>query len=269
MKNVLSFIKGSPKYMPNWMQMLKGGTKAMGILSPLVLNLSKSDGQLTQLPLADSVAYIDVEKREILDRANWLCEKIIVSPKEFRNSYPAILGDYYGPQWSIYSCIMLNAALSNIARIWPDCRDKCLVKMEKLIDLLLSDELKDYDAREWGEDPLTSLKGTKSHMTYLSILAWSLSNYHFAGGDNRYDKLFCDICEALNRRMLRHKDLNLLSFPNKPVFFPDMLVTILALHNYTLLFDDRYENTIARWFELCKENWMNRRTGLIVAMLYG
>lgn len=141
--------------------------------------------------------------------------------------------------------------------------------MEKLISLLLSDELKDYDAREWGEDPITSLKGNKSHMTYLSILAWSLRNYRVAGGDNRYDQLFCDICEALHRRMLRHKDLNLPSFPNKPVFLPDMLVTILALNSYGQLFDNRYEATVDQWFNICKEKWLNHRTGLLVAMLYG
>lgn len=32
--------------------------------------------------------------------------------------------------------------------------------------------------------------GNKGHMTYLSILAWMISNYRLAGGDNRYDALF-------------------------------------------------------------------------------
>lgn len=269
MKNILTLLKNSKKYMPSGSALLKGGIEAMGILGPLMVNLGRPESKLPNLPLADSAENIDVEKREILDRANWLCEKIIVSPKELRNSYPSILGDYYGPQWSIYSCVMLIAALSNIARIWPDCQSKCLAKIEKLITLLMSDELKDYDTREWGEDPISSLNGNKSHVTYLSILAWSLSLYRFAGGDHRYDKLFCDICEAMNRRMLRHKDMNLLSFPNRPVFFPDMLVAILALHNYGLLFDARYEGTIKRWFELCNEKWLNTRTGIIVAMLYG
>lgn len=269
MKNFGRMLSKYKLYMPPNCSLLRVGAEAISILRPLVLNMAKPSSKIPNLPLANSIGNIDVEKREILDRANWLCGKIIVSPKELRYSYPSILGDYYGPQWSIYSCMMLNTALANIARIWPDCKSNFLPKMEMLITLILSDELKEYDAREWGEDPLDTLNGTKSHMTYLSILAWSLSNYRFAGGDNRYDRLFCDICETLNRRMLRQRDLNLMSFPNKPVFLPDMLVAIVALHKFGLLFDSRYQTTIDRWIALCRNNWLNNRTGIIVAKLYG
>lgn len=247
-----------------------GALQSMPLLAPVIIKyLAKSEFKPSATQLATSVQGIDCEKEEILQRTNWVCEKVLVDPKELRNSYPAMLGDYYGPQWSIYSCAMLVATLSNISRLWPETKEKCLIRMRKAIELLMSEELKDYDTREYHEDPLENLKGNKSHMTYLSLLAWSLSLFIFSGGeDNRYTQLFQDICEALNRRMLRHKDLNLVSFPNRPIFFPDMLLTIVALRNYSRLYDDRYEDTVERWIALCKANWCHSKNGLINAMMY-
>jgi hypothetical protein len=59
-------------------------------------------------------------------------------------------------------------------------------------------------------------------MTYLSILAWMISNYKMAGGENRYDSLFHKLCETLVRRMHESKyDFNLLSFPRKQIWLPE------------------------------------------------
>lgn len=165
---------------------------------------------------------------------------------------------------------MLNAALANISMIWPEKKEECLTKMAKLIDIMLSDEMKRYDAVEWGEDPITSLPGNKSHVTYLSILAWSIEMYMLAGGDNRYSELLMRVCEAMNRRMLRHKELNLKSFPDKPIFLPDMLVAVAALKLYSSVYNDnKYQATVDRWLELAKEKWLHPSTGLLVPMLYG
>jgi hypothetical protein len=60
-----------------------------------------------------------------------------------------------------------------------------------------------------------------------------ITNYKMVGGDGRYDAILHKLCETLNRRMLESKyDLNLLSFPYKPIWLPDMLVTLVALRNY-------------------------------------
>lgn len=165
-------------------------------LAPLLLGVMS--GKKPPLDdYADSKETIDREKEEILERAEWLAKKIITTPRELLESYPRVLGPYYGPQWSIYACVMYIAALSNIARIWPDQKAKSLERIEKLLPLLLSEELRRYDTREWKEDALKSLPGPKHHLTYLSLLAWSISLYRLAGGGGEYDGLFRDCCEAL------------------------------------------------------------------------
>lgn len=255
------------KYLPSKGNLLLGGMEAMTTFAPLLLG-ALSPKKPSPENYAASANDIDKEKEEILQRAEWLSQKLITTPGELLNSYPRILGPYYGPQWSIYSCVMFIAALSNIARIWPDQKEKNLRKIEKLLQLLLSEELRRYDTREWREDALASLSGEKDHLTYLSLLAWAISLYRLAGGSDKFDNLFKRCCESLNRRMLNNRHLNLKSFPDKPFFSADILVALVAFHNHTLLFDDRYESTIKRWLQLSRTNWRDFKTGLFVSTLY-
>lgn len=256
------------KYLFKNPSMVKGGVDSMKILLPLGLK-----AMIGKMPPKDCYATssetFDREKEEIMQRLNWLCERIIVAPKELLNSYPPVLGDYYGPQWSIYSCVMLITSLSNVARIWTDLQSKCINRIGKLLPLLLSKEIRQYDAKEWREDPIDSLRGNKHHLSYVSLLAWSIEMFKLAGGSNKYDQLLIDCCEALSRRMRNSPDLNLKTFPNRPVFFPDMLVAIAALKYYSRIFDGQYEPLVSEWLNKCKKEWLHKRTGLISAFKYG
>ena len=175
------------------------------------------------------------EKRDILDRANWLYEQVMVEPQALIDKMPELIGREYQGQWAYYAISMTTVALSNIAYLYPEFRERCLTKMPKLIDLAMTPTIKLYDTMKWKEDPIDSLAGKKSHMTYVSILAWMIGHYKLTGGDSRYDDLYNRLCEALYRRMMNSRDMNLPSFPNGIVFFPDMMFTPLALSIYSKL----------------------------------
>lgn len=217
-----------------------------------------------------TVSSWEEERDDILERANWLCEKIRVSPEQLIKEMPSQLGEEYAGQWAIYCCSMLAHALVNISVIYPDKKDKCPELIAKLIDITNTPAIRKYDTLEWKEDAMESLDGKKSHMTYLSILAWMISNYKLIGGDDRFDTLFHSLCATLNRRMLESKyDLNLLSFPNKPIFLPDMLVAIIALRNYARLYNGTYQDTVNDWLDNAKTKWIHKETGLLMSMLVG
>ncbi len=208
------------------------------------------------------------EKTEILERANWLCDKVITEPKKLLKEMPSFLGEEYGGQWAIYSCAMLSAALLNISRLYPEELPQCLNRLEKLVEVTMSPEIRHYDTIAWKKDALETLPGKRGHMTYLSLLAWTIGNYKLAGGTSTtFDELFQSCCEALNRRTLESKNLCLPSFPNGIVFFPDMLVTIVALHHHDLLYGDCYGETVERWLEKAKTEWIHPNTGLLLAEL--
>lgn len=187
------------------------------------------------------------EKTEILRRRNYLTNKLLVSPEGVLNEMPGGIGSQFQGEWAMYSCSMLSAALANISILYPDEREKSVEQIDKLIEIVMSPEVREYDAARWDEDPLESWDSEKSHMSYLSILAWMISGYKTAGGDDKYDNLYYRLCSTLNWRMRESPTLNLQTYPNEAVYVPDMLVTLVALSNFTWQCDNRYLNTVNEW----------------------
>ena len=212
----------------------------------------------------------EAEREDILERANWLCKKIIVAPEALMNEAPSMIGREFQGEWAIYCCSMLTHALANISFLYPDKGGKCPELIAKMIDIVNTPTIREYDTMQWKEDAMQTLDGPKHHMTYLSILAWMITNYKMAGGDNQYDSLLHKLCETLNRRMQESPyDLNLLSFPHKPIWLPDMLVTLVALKNHCRLYEGKYSDTVNRWVTNAKSKWIHRATGLLAGQLPG
>lgn len=232
--------------------------------SRLMVNLN-----VKQKILTESSGCLDweLEKDDITERAEWLCNMIIVEAEELQRRMPAILGKHYGGEWAIYSVFMLIAALANMSDIYPDLKTKLMERMERLISLMLEPEMRRYDTESWGEDALSGLNGTKDHMTYLSLMAVAIGHYLNCGGKNdRFNDIFCRCCEALNRRMLAKKDLNLRSFPRTPIFIADMGAAVVALQMHSNLYGGSYDATVNKWIELAKQNLTHKKTGLLIAI---
>jgi hypothetical protein len=64
-------------------------------------------------------------------------------------------------------------------------------------------------------------------------------------------------------------DLNLLSFPRKQIWLPDMLVTLVALKNYSRMYNGKYSDTIEAWGKNARTLWIHKSTGLLAGMLPG
>ena len=180
---------------------------------------------------------------------------------------PSIVGAQFQGEWALYSCSMLSAALANISTTYPDTREENLRSMEQLIEIALSPELRRYDAMRWGEDPLESLDGEKSHVSYLSHLAWMICGYKRAGGDDRYDELLSSLCATMNRRILRCEAMNLPTYPGELIYMPDMLVAIVALKQYADLTGGTYRSTVTRWVGRTQREWIDEKTGVLVSFL--
>lgn len=207
------------------------------------------------------------EKTEILRRRNYLTNKLLVSPEGVLNEMPGGIDSQFQGEWAMYSCSMLSAALANISILYPDEREKSVKQIDKLIEIVMSPEIREYDAARWGEDPLESWDSEKSHMSYLSILAWMISRYKTAGGDEKYDDLYYRLCSTLNWRMRESPTLNLQTYPNEAVYVPDMLVTLVALSNFTWQCDDLYQSTVEEWLDKAKKEWTDKETGILKSFL--
>ena len=207
------------------------------------------------------------EKNDLLQRRNYLIDKIVVKPQQLLNEMPNSIGLQFQGEWALYSCSMLVEALTNIAELYPKTKEESIATIDSLIQIVKSPELRLYDKMRWGEDPLESLEGDESHVSYLSHLAWMIGNYRRLGGDNRYDTLHDSICETMNRRISQSPVLNIPTYPNEPVYVPDMMVAIVALSDYTRLNNGKYSSTVKDWINRAKSEWIDDKTGLLVSFL--
>ena len=207
------------------------------------------------------------EKTEILRRRNYLASKLITSPDVVLNEMPSGIGSQFQGEWAMYSCSMFTAALVNIGKLYPEEREKSIEQIERLIAIVMSPELREYDAARWDEDPLDSWDSERSHMSYLSILAWMISGYKAIGGGDKYDEVYYQVCNTLNWRMRNSPTLNLETYPDEPIYVPDMLVTIVALSNFSRQCDGRYYPIAKEWVHKAKTEWIDKETGLLKSFL--
>lgn len=207
------------------------------------------------------------EKNDILQRKNWLVDKIVVEPRQLLKEMPGGLGLQFQGEWALYSCSMLSKALSNISILYPETKQESINTIDSLIQVVKSPELRLYDKMRWGEDPLDSIAGDKSHISYQSHLAWMIGTYRKIGGCDKYNALHDSLCEAMNRKILTSECMNLPTYPVEDIYIPDMLVAIVALSDYAQLNNGKYQNTVNRWIQRAKSEWIDSETGLLRSLL--
>jgi hypothetical protein len=212
---------------------------------------------------------IETEKQDILQRRNWLVQNVMTTPQQLINAMPVEIGAQFQGEWALYSCSMLTKALSNIAQLYPETKNTSEAQADSLIHIVLSPQLRSYDADRWEEDALASLDGNVSHISYLSHLAWMIGNYKKICESNKYDALYDSICETMNRRILDSEIMNLPTYPNEPIYIPDMLVAIVALHDYAQSHHGEYAETVNVWIDKAKSDWIDPHTGMLASMLDG
>ena len=209
----------------------------------------------------------DSERKEIIRRANYLTSKVATSPQELLDEMTSGIGAQFQGEWALYSCSMTSAALANIAILYPQNKELSIKFIGEIIDIALSPEIREYDAFRWMEDPMEGIFGDLSHISYYSHIAWMISRYKQIGGDNKYDDVYHSLCKAMNRRIRQSPYLNLPTYPEEYIYIPDMLVAIVALHNYSCQYDGKYATTVNMWIERAKNEWIDRETGLLASIL--
>ena len=207
------------------------------------------------------------ERKEIVRRANYLTSMVCTTPQDLLNEMPSGIGEQFQGEWALYTCSMTSAALANIAILYPQNKELAIKFIGQIIDIAMSEEIREYDKLRWGQDPLVGLNGNQSHISYYSHLAWMISRYKQIGGDGKYDDLYHSLCKAMNRRIRQSKSLNLPTYPGEYIYIPDMLVAIVALANYSSQYDGKYSTTVNMWVERAKKEWIDKETGLVASFL--
>ena len=215
----------------------------------------------------NEIGSFESEKKGIIRRANYLTSKVATTPQKLLDEMPSSIGEQFQGEWAIYSCSMTCAALANIAILYPKNKELSIKFIGDIIDIALSEEIKEYDRMRWGEDPMDGIYGNRSHISYYSHVAWMISRYKQIGGDNKYDGLYHSLCKAMNRRICQSPILNAPTYPGEYIYIPDMLVAIVALSNYAQHYGGKYQSTVDRWIEKASSEWIDQETGLLASFL--
>ena len=210
---------------------------------------------------------LEGERKEIVHRANYLTSMVCTTPQDLLNEMPSGIGEQFQGEWALYTCSMTSAALANIAVLYPQNKELSIKFIGQIIDIAMSEEIREYDRLRWREDPMDGIYGNLSHISYYSHLAWMISRYKQIGGDGKYDDLYHSLCKAMNRRIRQSKSLNLPTYPGEYIYIPDMLVAIVALANYSSQYDGKYSTTVNMWVERAKKEWIDKETGLVASFL--
>ena len=209
----------------------------------------------------------ETERKDIIRRANYLISKVATTPQKLLDEMPSVIGEQFQGEWAIYSCSMTCAALANIAILYPGNKELSIKYIREIIDIALSEEIKEYDKMRWGEDPMDGIYGNRSHISYYSHVAWMISRYKQIGGDNKYDGLYHSLCKAMNKRICQSPIFNAPTYPGECIYIPDMLVAIVALSNYAYQYDGKYQSTVDQWIEKASSEWIDLETGLLASFL--
>ena len=121
------------------------------------------------------------EEKDVVQRANYLISKMATSPQQLLSEMPQQIGPQFQGEWAIYSCSMTCKALANITTQYP--KHDYTQYFPKIIDLALSQEIREYDRNRFGEDPLEGIGGSLSHLSYYSHLAWMIGEYKTVSND--------------------------------------------------------------------------------------
>lgn len=207
------------------------------------------------------------ERKEIVHRANYLTSMVCTSPQDLLNEMPSGIGEQFQGEWALYTCSMTSAALANIAVLYPQNKELAIKFIGQIIDIAMSEEIREYDRLRWREDPMDGIYGNLSHISYYSHLAWMISRYKQIGGDGKYDGLYHTLCRSMNRRIRQSPIMNLPTYPGESIYIPDMLVAIVALNNYASQYNGEYSSTVKFWIERAKKEWIDKETGLLASFL--
>ena len=207
------------------------------------------------------------ERKEIVRRANYLTSMVCTTPQDLLNEMPSGIGEQFQGEWALYTCSVTSAALANIAILYPQNKELAIKFIGQIIDIAMSEEIREYDKLRWGEDPMDGIYGNLSHISYYSHLAWMISRYKQIGGDNKYDGQYHTLCKSMNRRIRQSPIMNLPTYPGESIYIPDMLVAIVALNNYASQYNGEYSSTVKLWIERAKKEWIDKETGLLASFL--
>ncbi|MDP2317558.1 MAG: hypothetical protein Q8P41_32030 [Pseudomonadota bacterium] len=107
----------------------------------------------------------------------------------------------FNEEWHFGTCQMAAFGFAQHAEAHPEARAADLARVERCIDMMLSEEGRAFDTRKWGADPLATLAEDRGHAAWLGYTNLVLSVHRSLDPHSRYAAVNDALTDALARRI--------------------------------------------------------------------
>jgi len=161
---------------------------------------------------------------------------------------------------------MSALGLLQACREHPVLRSEFLPVADRAIDRLLSQEIRNFDARKWAEDPLESLAGPNGHAAYLGYLNLVLSLHRAWVPGSRFATINDQITAALIRRFRASQTGVLETYPGEayPVDIAAALASVMLHQRAT---GEDHTAVVSLILAHYRGDWRDPRSGLLYQAL--
>jgi len=171
----------------------------------------------------------------------------------------------YSGEWLFGTYLMAGIGFCQIALAHPEARKEFAPAIEQCIRAILSERVRDFDAKSWRGDALASLDGGRGHAAYLGYFNLLLGLYRTLAPENFSVVLNDRISAALGVRMASSRNGLIETYPGEwyPVDNAPVLAS-LVLHARMTAADDSAVQAMVRKF---REYAVDPATGLLFQAL--
>lgn len=209
----------------------------------------------------DAVAWWqgDVETQTDLARSveRWISQPL--KPEQFQTG----AGTFDG-EWLFGTYQMAVLGLAQVAHEHPEQRTECLRQMELAEDRILQDHVREFDRREWKEDPLDALDGPNGHAGFLGYFNVSLSAHRQLDPHLKHRALHDRISGALARNLAASAISLIETYPHQTFPVDNCAVAASLMLHDRADGTNRFQAVYQRWLVAMKARYTDPKTGLLI-----
>lgn len=166
----------------------------------------------------------------------------------------------FDQEWLYGTYMMAAAGFGEHALTHPEDRTEDLRLMEVAIDRLLAEDVRAFDTRSWGADPIVSLAADRGHAAWLGYTGIALGLHRLVDPESRYEALDEAVVDAIERRIAAAPDHLVETYPGE--WYPvdnAAMVGALGLHTRATGIP---HPMVAEWVASARARWV--QDGLLV-----
>jgi hypothetical protein len=166
-------------------------------------------------------------------------------------------------EWLFGTYLMAGLGFGQSALRHPEKKAEYGRLMDECIAQLLTPEVRAFDRRMWGNDPIESLDGSDHHAAYLGYFNLLLGLHRAVDSASRHAALNDRITAALIRR-LGASPLHLLESYPREVYPVDNCAVIGSIGQHARVSGEDHTTLLQDWAARCRERWIDPKTGLLI-----